>query len=139
MSQNPQGDRPNNVLRYYQSVSNNTAAITVPDNEKWKILWCNILYVSDATVGNRTMFLDSYSVSSTIFVSGAGAAQAASQTVAYQFVSGILRETAVTNLTILSPIPQDYYLYEADTISFYDLYAISSGDTMEVSFEYEKL
>ncbi len=113
---------------------------TVPDDEQWRLNWAHVVFVSNATVGNRRIVMDVLNASDAVLIDmGASAVQAASVTRHYQFLQGIYRETDFIQGELEVPMPQDLWLTAGMKLRFRDEAEIApAGDDMTVTFQYER-
>ncbi len=126
--------------RFDATADDSDKSFIVPGNELWKLNFAHVLYVSSGDAGNRIITIEILDENSNIIVDFvAGAVQAASATVHYTFLQGVLRETAVVNSEIVTALAADTYLKGGYTIRFFDSAVIAAAaDDMTVSFQYQK-
>ena len=95
------------------TAGNANADITAPDDIMYKVLYGQIVLVTDATVANRRVLIQVIDASSNvIFDVHAGAVQAASLTYHYEAMQGVYRETSVAGLALQFPMPKDFIIPE---------------------------
>lgn len=126
--------------QYDATLNNSNKTFTVPDGEMWHLNWARIVFTTTATVGNRLITLEIIDQSSNVLMSlAAGAVQAASATVDYNFLQGIFRETTVANGEIQVPFGQDTWLPAGWTLRILDTNAVdAAADDMIVSIQYKR-
>jgi len=109
----------------------------VPNGEMWKLNWARMLYVSDATVGNRQAeLLVKDEAGNSVYGVKAGAVQGASVTRTYNFVQQVSHEAAFVATEIQAPIPADLYLPAGFTLQLWDSSAIAAAaDDVTVAFQ----
>ena len=122
------------------TLNSSSKTFTVPDGEMWHLNWVRATFTSTATAGNRTIELDIIDESSNVFLSlTAGAVQAASTTVDYNFLQGIYRETTVINGELQVPFGLDTWLPAGWSMKIFDSAAIdAAADDMIVSFQVKR-
>lgn len=108
-----------------------------PFGKDVKFNFMQVIYTSDATVGNRQIRASLYDESDNIiWDSHAGAVQAASLEYHYEWLPGIYRETAFIDNSIQVPFPKDMIVPATYYFKVYDSANISSGDSMVLTMQY---
>lgn len=123
-------------------LNDSSKSFQVPVGRTWKIQFLSVDLVSTATVGNRQITLDVYdgSVASgnLVYSINAGAVQAASATVRYEFYPQAPNETSVVNGGLKTHLP-DIILSSQWSINVSDSAAVdAAADDMTVNFIYNE-
>ena len=122
-------------------LNDSSKTLTVPANYVYEILYGQIKFISDATVGNRQIVLQITDDDDVQIISfSAGAVQAASLTRYYNFTQGGTHETSFIDSTINVPLCDELVIPENYKIVLYDSAAISAaGDDMTVKLVVRRL
>jgi len=105
--------------------------------EAVKFNFMQVVYTSDATVGNRQIKAALYnSAGQVIWDSHAGAVQAASTAAHYEWLPGIYRETAFIDNSIQVPFPADMEVPGNYYFKIFDDTGVSASDSMVITMQY---
>jgi len=120
-----------------ETVVNDTTADdsdkTFTIDKRWRLISIFVSLVTSATVGNRQLTVQILDGSDVVYEAHAGAVQAASGTVAYNFSEGNARETTAVNGVLDVPLPGNFALDPTYSIRVYDSAAIdAAADDMTV-------
>ena len=116
------------LIQSDEALNDSDKVLSVPSGEIWRILNIHVELVTTATVGNRQMRVEIRDDADDIIGQfSAGAVQAASLTVAYEFMPGVARETAVVDSSLLVPIPLDLILPGLFDFRVYDQAAVDAA------------
>lgn len=103
-----------------------------------KFNFMQVVYTSDATVGNRQVRAVMYDSSDNlIWDSHAGAVQAASLTRHYEWMPGIYRETSFVDDSIQVPFPSDMEVPANYYFKVFDNTNVSASDSMVITMQYK--
>ncbi len=126
--------------QYDATANDSDKSFTVPGNEMWRLNFATVILATTAAAGNRVLTLTVTDPSGNVIATSvAGAVQAASGTVTYEFCDGLARETSVVNASLRCGIPAELWLEPGAVLRIYDSAAIAAdADDMTVSFQYKK-
>jgi len=106
-------------------------SITV--TSRWRIQSIYVILATTATVGNRQLVVRILEGSDVVYQSAAGAVQAASGTVNYNFAEGNGRETSAVADALDVPLPSNLVVSPGQTIQVLDTAAVdAAADDMTV-------
>jgi hypothetical protein len=104
-----------------------------PSSERWRIVSVYVTLVASATAGNRQVAVRVLSGSDVLYQSPAGAVQAGSTTVNYNFAHGNARETAAVAGALDVPLPAGLVIGPGQTLQVLDTAAVdAAADDMTV-------
>jgi len=111
-------------------------SFTVPAGSEWTLLSLRAELISTGTAGNRQMVIEIQdSANNVLMLIQAGAVQAASTTVNYNFAVGLENETSVVNANLNKALPAQLVLTAGMIIRVYDTAAVAAAaDDMVVRF-----
>lgn len=112
-------------------------AVTVPNNEVWKLNYLLIRFECSASVGDRRVLIEIEDRDGNIIERiRVRATQAATELRDYRFINNIVSEQAFHSDKIYTAIPGDVYLDSGYTLKLSDENLIDAvGDRMTVSFQ----
>lgn len=122
-------------------LNDSNKTVTVPANYVYEILYAQITYISDGTMGNRqVVLLITDDDDNQIISFSAGTTQAASLTRYYNFTQGGTHETSFIDSTINIPLCDELVVPEDYKIVFKDSAAIAATtDDMTVKLVVRRL
>jgi len=123
------------------TAATNTATLSMPRKDKYKLLWMDLEYTSAAGAGNREVRLDLIGPDgSTIYASfHTGVQQAASNTYSYEFIPGGATAGSVKVDTVDVAIPAQLVIPAGYKLKVHDSANISAGDSMVIKYQIEEV
>ena len=104
------------------------------------LVGAHLIYTSDATVGNRQILLEIKDAVGTVIMDiHAGAVQAASLVLDYEFLQGIFRETAFVDSAIQVPVPMGFVIPVGGSIVVRDSAGIAITDSYTLKLQLEQV
>ena len=115
------------------AATNDSDKTFTPVGQRWRIQSIYVSIITTADVGNRQMVVRVLEGSDVLYQSAAGAVQAASLTVAYNFAEGNGRETTAVAGVLDVPLPSNLVVGPGQSVQVLDTAAIAvAADDMTV-------
>lgn len=109
------------------ALNDSSKDFVVPDGKNWELLLASVSLVASATVGNRRITMQILSGATVIYSAPAGAVQAASATVAYDFAPALGQPSSVVAGRLGVGIPQSLVIGGGMTVRFLDTTAVDAA------------